>query len=218
MTFDHPRDYLAFADESRSEGRYLIAADYYVAAAHGQLMRLRETDEDPIQNGHTYASAQAVGRWARDLLKGILSYRLADEPSRSRNHAHVGLPTVTDIEESGDIFLGNEAEARKGLLHEISGDIRLYANLDGFATEFERAREYYDRVPTDKYDKHLGWQAEPEFDSLIRQLVKVADSVGYDIEDRTRERIMNLSLIDRIEYKREHYPAIVEQALDNGGW
>lgn len=87
------------------------------------------------------------------------------------------------------------------------------AGLDGYKKSYERAAELYRGT-----SNPIGWQSESEFEFFMQPLVKFAHSVNYGLDDETEEAIRRRSLMDRIIYKRDHYPEIIEQVLQAGGW
>lgn len=73
-----------------------------------------------------------------------------------------------------------------------------------------------DRYHTVECDEH--WQQQADFDDLMLYVLELADSVDYGISDDTREQIYRLSLEERIQFKREHLPDIIEQVIEDGNW
>lgn len=49
-------------------------------------------------------------------------------------------------------------------------------------------------------------------------LIELARSTDYGLDEETATRIRDVSLIDRIEYKRDHYEAIIDEVLADGNW
>lgn len=106
------------------------------------------------------------------------------------------------------------------LAHGLIGDFRLYGDLGGHEEEYATARREYETVRTEYpvETPELAWQAETEFAPTMSILIELARSVDYDLDEETTEQIRDISLIDRIEYKREHYAAIIDEVLADGNW
>lgn len=214
MTFSDQYELRDRAETALDDGSHVVAADYYVAASHGWLMKKWWASDG---DDHT-PSAKTVGNWARDLFAGVLCYRIAGKNTRANNHGRYGLTLTDDLLTSGELTQTRNSEPRTALVHEIRGDFRLASQIGEPREEYDDAKKVYESIDSGDRQTHLAWQAEPEFIATISILLDIADGVGYEINDDLRERIQTTSLTDRIEYKREHYPAIVERALENGGW
>lgn len=202
------------AQEQRNSGAFDNAGVYYTAAAHGWFMRFRRLPEDlPDKCSVPATSPKYLGRGVQDLLAGALCFRLADAPNRCRNHCKQGLLFLEDLLEHDELVQESDEQPRIGLLHEMIGDLRLFGDLNTHDNAYAVAEEYYENV-----DSQRGWQAEPEFDSLVRILVELAESADCNFEEKTKRRILHDSLTARIEFKREHYPTIIENVLTDGNW
>ncbi|WP_255191828.1 hypothetical protein [Natronobeatus ordinarius] len=105
------------------------------------------------------------------------------------------------------------ADAEVGFCHELRGDFRLVGDLGGHEDEYAIAAEQYETVEND-----LGWSSEPYIEDAIIVPVELADSVGFTLGEDERNRIMYLSLEDRIEYKRNQFPEIIDRVIENGNW
>lgn len=213
MTPYSPQQYTRVAEDFRANGKPEAAAGYYLSASHGWYMRSRYLPADlPNSDDFVGIWPERVGRYVQDLLSALLCFRLADKQERARIHGEAGVLMVRDLMEEPSIQ-HKLTDPRKGLFHEMLGDLFLFSELDSADEAYTTAKPLYVAA-----DSQMGWQAEPEFDSLIRLLVTLADSVGYDIEENTRRRILALSLVDRIEYKMEHYETILNRVLEAGEW
>lgn len=212
MTYTRPQRYTIYAEEQRENELFDVAGVYYTAASHGWLMQFHYLPEDlPESENIPASSPQQLGRAIQDLLSAILCFRLAGELDRGRNHSKRGVLLVEDLLDHEDGFKSDNP--RKGLLYEMLGDLYLFGNLDSPNEAYLTAGEYYESA-----DSPRGWQAEPEFDSLIRLLIDLADSLNYDLDEKTRRDILHQSLIARIEYKRNHYGKILDEVLAIGKW
>jgi hypothetical protein len=49
-------------------------------------------------------------------------------------------------------------------------------------------------------------------------LIELARSTNYGLNEETATQIRDRSLVDRIEYKRDHYEAITDEVLADGNW
>lgn len=214
MTPSLPHQYMKVAEEQRAVGDMEAAAGYYLSASHGWYMRSRYLPKDlPQSDEYVGVWPKQIGRYVRDLLAALLCFRLADKQERARIHGEAGVLTVRDLLEKEPSIQNKLPDPRKGLFHEMLGDLFLFSGLGSPDESYATAKPLYEAA-----DSQMGWQAEPEFDSLVRLLVNLADSVGYDIEENTRRRILALSLVDRIEYKMEHYETIINHVLEAGEW
>lgn len=102
---------------------------------------------------------------------------------------------------------------RIGLYHEVIGDLRLIGELGDHQTAYKAAHDRYRGAGHD-----LGWSMEDDFDDMMRYVLKLANSVDYGISDDTREQIFRFSLEERIQFKRDHLPTIIEQVIEDGNW
>lgn len=202
------------AQEQRNKGAFDDAGRYYTAAAHGWFMRFRSLPEDlPDSYSVPASSPKYLGRGVQDILASALCFRLADAPDRCQNRCEQGLLFVNDLLDHQELVQESDEQPRIGLLHEMVGDLRLFGDLEGHDDAYRTAQEYYEGVSSQR-----GWQSEPEFDSQIRTLVELAKSADYGLEKGTERKILHESLTARIEYKREHYPTIIQEVLTDGTW
>ena len=212
MTHSEPMQYARYAIQMRKKGNLEEAGIYYTASAHGWLMKFRQLPEDVPEENESYQSPMNLGRGVQNLLLASLCYRMNDNIGRCRNHCRQGILITEDLLNCEDEFQKEGREPQLGLLHEIIGDFHLFADLDGYAQSYNSAMKYYD------VDNQLGWQAEPEFESLINMLIKLASSVDHEIDNETEDLIRYRSLTDRIEYKKSHYPDVIKKVIKNKGW
>lgn len=202
--------YVQFARTQRQNQNFTIAGNYYVAVGHGHLMGFRRlpeniTDEDASPPSVSMAQ---FGYGMKYMLAGVLCYRLGDLPHRSRNLCNRASLLLSDIREEE-----YTARPKIGLCYEIEADFMTVANMSGSEAAYENAVHYYEDTDSD-----LGWQMEDAFDDFTLLVEELADSVGYEIDDEARERFRRLSLRDRIEYKREHFPDIIDRVIEVGNW
>lgn len=203
--------YGSVARDLRRDGEYNEAATYYVAKAHGELMRFRripeEYSEQAVQLSSPFTSR--FGHAMQDLVLGVLCFRIGASVQRCQNHAMQGCLVVDDILEE-DVYT---ASAQIGLCHEIKGDLQLLARNQDFDESYRHAENYYRDV-----DSPLGWQMEDEFDEFSLLLVELGKSADFEFEPGTVEKIRRLSLRDRIEFRRNHFPIIIEEIVEAGHW
>jgi hypothetical protein len=208
-----PSRYREFAKAQRVDEQYEVAGVYYIAASNGWFMKFRNLPDDlPSGDAPSYSTSE-LGYAAKDLLSGALCFRLANMMERARTYCKSGILHISDILDNEGIGNGEWGHPRIGLLHEIRGDLRLFGGFGTYDEEYANAEKYYKGAESQR-----GWSAESEFDSLIRLLIKLADGSNYHIDKNTRVKIHHLSLDRRIQYKREHYPDILQHVLENGGW
>jgi hypothetical protein len=215
-------EYEHFAREHRQSGNLTTAGLYYVATAHGNFMRFRRlpsttndnSTEDTADNG-TPGSPRlrwptALGISVVYMTAGGLCFRLADAMDRSHTCCTQGTLFLQDIldHESADI-----ASPQIGLYHEMIGDLRLVGGLGDHDAAYERAHERYRTADSD-----LGWSMEDDFDDVMQFVLELADSVDYGISEETWEQIYRLSLEERITFKRDNYPTIINRVLEDGNW
>lgn len=203
---DHARDLLL-------AGQLTDAASYYTAAAYGNLMRFQRSPtfvEEHGSDGTTYPVPGQVGKGVRELLLAALCYRIADAPGRAANRSRQGILVVEDLREHDPIF---ERTTHQGWCYEAIGDLRLFGDLDDHDEAYCEAERRYEGT-----DNPIQWLAETEFEVLIQPVIRLAESVGRDIPDKTVEDVRRRSLTDRIEYKRTHYPDIVAAVVEAGNW
>lgn len=207
-------EYIEFADAQRDAGKYETAGNFYFAASHWFLFRFRHLSTDGDDGAeNTYLSTQKLAGWERRILRGVLCYRISGNLARCRNHCEQGILIAEDLHDNERDFGGNWQEAHMGLCHELIGDLRLYGALGDHQAAYDEARGVYETI-----DNHLGWQAEDEFHALISPLLTFAAAISHEIDFETENTIKNESLLERIDYKKEHYEDIIEQVVENGGW
>lgn len=205
------RDYREYAQSKRQSSDLETAGAYYVAAARGSLMKFRRLPSDL-----TDASADSpppkpydFGYAMSDLLLGALCFRLAGVLTRCRYHCEQGEVIVSDVLEE-PVFT---TDAQVGLCHELQGDFRLVADLGNHDEEYALAADRYEKVEND-----LGWSMESEFEDAIQIPLELAESVGRGVSSERRNELMYLSLEERIAYKREAYPEIIDVVIETGNW
>lgn len=214
MTHSLPQRYAIVAQEQRDDEQFSNAGVYYTAAAHGWFMRFWCLPEDlPGSYNVPTNSAKYLGRGVQDTLAAALCFRLENSLNRCQNRCEQGLLFVEELLDDDEFVREADENPRVGLLYEIIGDLRLFGELEGYDDAYLTAKEHYDGVSSQR-----GWQSEPEFDSLIRTLVELAKSTDYGLDEQTEKQILHKSLLARIEYKRKHYPSIIEEVLADGTW
>lgn len=216
---DRSHEFSDAARESRAEGNLEEAAGYYCASAYAEFSRMwRLPGANPERSEPDGLSHVAAGRGVERLLLAALCYRLAGELDRCRNRCRQGELVVTDLLNHDPSWQAAENHAPAGLANELIGDFRLFGDLGGHETAYDTAREHYEQVDHPKWPDERHWQDESEFTSAIAVLVELADSAGYGISEETIAQIRDYSLLDRIDFKRDHYERIVEAVLKDGNW
>lgn len=218
------REYKHFAQKQRQQGNLTTAGAYYVSTAHGNLMRFRRQPswiddkpiEDTIDDDKSLLSSSwfrwptALGRGIKYMTAGGLCFRLANAMDRCQACCTQGTQFLQDVldHEGTDI-----ESTRVGLYHEMIGDLRLVGQLGDHKASYDAA---YERYRTAEHD--LGWSMEDDFDDMMLYVLELADSVDYGISEDTWEQIYRLSLEERIQFKREEYPHIIERVIEDGNW
>jgi hypothetical protein len=214
MTHSLPQRYAIVAQEQRDRKRFNNAGVYYTAAAHGWFMRFRCLPEDlPDSYNAPANSAKYLGRGVQDMLAAALCFRLENSLDQCQNRCKQGLLFIEDLLNHDGFAQEIDEKPRIGLLYEMIGDLRLFGEFEDYDDAYLTAKDHYGGVNSQR-----GWQSEPEFDSLIRTLVELAKSTDYGLDERTEKQILHKSLLDRIEYKRKHYPSIIQEVLTDGTW
>lgn len=205
------REYRRYARNNRREGHLETAGTYYVAAARGSFMQFR-----PIPDGTTDPDADPTPRnsikfgfGVSGLLIGALCYRLAGKHRRCRRHCEQGESIVNDVLDEG-LYT---SDARIGLFHELCGDFRLIGNLGDHDDPYVAAAKRYEKVKN-----ILGWSMEGGFEDAIQIPLELAESVGMGVDDDRKNELTYLSLEERIDFKRETYPEIIDAVVDAGNW
>lgn len=217
-------EYKHFAQEQRRSGNLAVAGAYYIATAHGNLMRFRrqpstiddESIEDIIDEEQSpldspwFRWPTGLGKGMRYMIAGGLCFRLADKMDRCRACCTQGMALLQYVlnHEGAGI-----ASPRIGLYHEMVGDLKLVGELGDHEASYDAARERYRNAESD-----LGWSMEDDFDDLMYIVLELAESVDYGISADTREQIYRTSLEERIRFKRNHYPQIIERVVEAGNW
>lgn len=213
MTADGRRTHREYARDARRSGDYAIAANYYTAAYHESMGESRTPPQVSSEDSSIGMDLTEFGYGIESLLRAALCYRLGSEPRRAENRCREGIVVVEDVCEHERGF---DEPARQGLCREILGDLKLVGGLGEYEREYAAAEGKYS--PYDDTHRQVQWQAEPEFEFVIGFALELADAVGYEFGDRERHRILARSLDDRIAFKRDRYPTILERVLDAGEW
>lgn len=223
----HPREYAEAAREFRRSGDLILAGGYYTASSHARFARSWSFLTDDLKNDpREEISPSEIGYGVESLLAAALCYRLAGEMDRCRTRCEQGIRLIDDINENepgwfeGMGLDEGKSNARSGLAHELIGDFRLYGDLGGHEEEYATARREYETVRAEYPVEapETVWQAEPEFAPTVSILIELARSTDYGLDEETATQIRDRSLVDRIEYKSDHYEAIIEEVLADGNW
>lgn len=216
-------EYKDFAREQRQQGNLTVAGAYYVSTAHGYLMRFRRKpswgnddsmedhigEEEPLSSSW-FRRSTGLGPGMRYMIAGGLCFRLGDAMERCRSCCRQGILFLQDVLDHEDTHM---ASPQIGIYHEMIGDLRLIGELGDHESSYESARERY---RTSEHD--LGWSMEDDFDDMMHYVLELADSVDYGISEDTWEQIYRLSLEERIRFKREEFPQIIEHVIEDGNW
>ena len=213
----HHRECVEAAREFRRSGDLILAGGYYTASSHARFARSwRFIRDDPLEN----ISPGEIGYGVESLLAAALCYRLAGGMERCRTRCEQGIRFIEDANENEPGWHEGGTHARAGLAHELIGDFRLYGDLGNHEEEYATARREYETVRAEypAESPEIAWQAETEFAPTVSILIELARSTDYGLDEETATQIRDVSLIDRIEYKRDHYEAIIEEVLADGNW
>lgn len=199
-----------FANRLRTEEKLETAGAYYTSAAYEGIRDFRWSPDFLIEQSMEYPNVSSFGWGLRELLLATLCYRLDGNEGRARNRAQQGVIIVEDVQQYEELF---QNDPRQGWCHEVIGDFRLVAGLAGYDESYKKGAALYQGI-----ENPIGWQSESEFEFFMQPLVMFANSVDYGLDDETESAIRRRSLTDRIAYKRDHYPKIVEQVVRAGNW
>jgi hypothetical protein len=139
---------------------------------------------------------------------------------RCQNRCEQAILVVSDIRDnvSPHPDLGNATEAHTGLAYEYIADFRLLGDLGDYDECYKRAHDQYKIVERNSnISQILGWSGEGEFEEAIQCLKRTAEAVGNPVREPTRAEIER-SLMKRIDYKREHFPDLLEDLFDGSSW
>lgn len=209
--FSRPMQLSLEAKERRKRGELSEAAVYYTTAAFGWFERMRHLPDESEKKD--FRLPKFVSWGATELLAAALCFRLDGSLERAQSRCNQGVIVVTDARDHERKFTNPRNRARQGLAFEIIGDLQLFGNFDSYDDSYRNAKEIYSSV-----ESSFGWQAEEEFESLIRPLFDLAESVEYNIDAKTQDEITRTSLVKRIEFKRDNYTHILDGILNEGGW
>jgi len=202
------------AESCRTESNHLDAGDHFTAEAHLEFGDSRRVGKETTHSDVADINTSTIGLGFKALLRATLSYRLADLPARARNRSRQGILLAEDLREHEPLF---DDPARRGLCYELVGDFRLFGDLDGHRSAYEEARERYETYADESF-RQVQWQSEPEFEFPLGVLLELISATDWTIDEETRSGIAYRSLLDRIDYKREHYSTILRRALDDSDW
>jgi len=203
------RDYSGTARNLRAAGKTKTAADYYTSSAYGYLMRYRRLGEGEV--GSIYR--HRYGYFVKNILLGAICYRISGEESRSRNNCEIGIRVTEDMRDHEQSFHGRNPEPTTGFCYEMIGDFRTVGQIESSDQAYQEAKKCYKTVK----NQHQ-WSAEPEFELQILVLLELADSSGYEIADDVRASIHHQSLESRIQFKSDHFEAIINAVIQQGNW
>lgn len=197
MTFERFVEHRDKAEEAQTQGAFESAANNFTLAAY-EILGSSNCTTAPLEDDST-----KVGRGLCSLLSSAVCYRRAGVEDRCRNRCHQGILVCEDIEDHVAAYA-----PQKGLMNEYIGDYRLIGDLGNHEAAYENARTIYEET-----DNHIGWQAEPEFELNMTFFLELAKSADVDIDRTTKASIKAESLVDRIEFKRDRFPAILETVV-----
>ncbi|QLG60267.1 hypothetical protein [Halorarum salinum] len=206
----HRRDPREYSKEARSrveERSYNDAAFLYDAAASGHLMwahQYRDSEHDQ------YMSAPEFGQSVTYALGSILCYRLSGD-QRSTYVATRANAAIREISTSELASSSAWGTAHEGLCEELLGDVATFMDNDDPIEHYRRAKSVYETVEND-----IGWQAEVEFGVTIIPLLELSEFLGCSMDDAKRERIRDVSLLERIKWKTEECENLISKTLEHG--
>jgi len=185
------------AEEVRSNQDFTQAAGLFTSLSHHYFgdskIRIKPLDENQVE--------ATLG--LRNLMSAVTCYRLGQEKTRARNLAEQGILVAEDIREHVATF-----DAQRALMKEYIGDLRVIADLNRAEDAYRIAHAEYTDI-----DNPIHWQAEPAFQVLMTEFLSMAKAAGHDIPRMEKPNVKAESLANRIAYKREHFPEIVESLL-----
>lgn len=193
------------ARKLREQGDLEAAGEFYVASGFGYLMQFRRTEGDSI-------SPQQIGGATQMLMLGALCFRCAGAHIRAKRYCSIASEIVADLRTVVRSMRQPTADPRLGLCHEFQGDFQTLGEFGDPADAYDRAQDRYEKV-----EQPRRWSDEPEFGEPLLVLFDLADSVGFDTTVDERAAIKT-SLVDRIEFKREHFGRIVDRVIEDGNW
>lgn len=212
MSTSKPLRHKKFAQRCRKNGDLERAAIYYHSAANGWLMQSRKLpDELPESEKDVYLASSDFGWGIKCWLASGLCFRLADKDGRATNRCQQAILYVCDLLKHEPQFQPERRKPIKGLCHEIIGDFRVVGTIDGVNRAYDQAERIYDEV-----SNPVQWQSEDDFHAVITVSLELAESVGYNIPNRTEIEIN--SLASRIDFKQDDFPIILNKVLDAGNW
>lgn len=204
--------YVKQAHEHRSTNDYLQAGEYYSVAGHAYLATawdsIRSSELGPTRQGGLLEAFV----WQE---YATVCYILADHQCRAVNRAEqaiLGLEDVRTCVLDHPVWIG--------LTWELVGDFRVLAGLPESDGAYGSAlAQYSDFESSTTEGDVLGWITEPGFNETILFLLDVARGVDVTLEiQKMRTRDGHPSLIEHLEYKREHLAGLREQLLAQGEW
>lgn len=203
------RAYFDAARRLRTGGNLQAAANYYVASAHGHLMKFRTLGEETTGT----ISPKNFGYFSRNLSLGALCYRIAGEQCRSEASSNIGIRIIEDVRENEASFRLPNPDPPIGLCYELIGDLRLIGALGAHEEAYRGAERHYDTV-----ENPGQWSVEPEFEIQMITFSELADSTDHELPEEKSGTIRYQSLIERIRYKRDHFEEIVRSICESGNW
>lgn len=148
------------------------------------------------------------------LLRASLSYRLDDSERRSAYRARNGALIIEEVEE-----LVVETDVERGILAEYKGDFELISGRSDGADSYQRALGHYSNYEENTgVDERIGQMSEPPFrdnTDLLRELIEATET---SIDEDTTTKIEYRSPVERIRFKRNRFPEIVESVIERQRW
>lgn len=208
MTWKQGSEYAKTADEKRQNGRFIEAGDYYTQATYEYL-------------GHSGArpNRSESPKGLHYLALASVCYRLGNREDYSQNRCQQGVLIAESISErdlSHNPSPSNQYEiARRGAWFEYIGDFRVLGDLDDPDGAYEAAKEVY----LDAGNPNFAI-IEQEHLRLVELVRKIGTATEYDLEElyRLQRHYDGGTLIEWVDYKREHLPKLLELLLMQGEW
>lgn len=192
-------------DEFRKQNDIDLAGDYYNAAANGYLASMQYSPS-MLEKGHApdYLRLRYLTHSVRNRLFSILCRRFEDEHSHARAVARQGVAVIEELVNHHPSV--TESAGRRGLCHELEGDLRYVADLGDHEQAYDAALDCYDQVPDG--DK---WIPEPEFTSAIDYVEDLMIAAGLTPDSRRFKKAHMDELPIRVDMKRDEFRTAIEE-------
>lgn len=191
------------AREFSEEGKWRDAGEHYLAAAYAALAQFKK----PEKGGGL--SPEKLGHFGRYCFLGGLCHRLDGNDARVELVSQQGILVAREVRDHVPRFRRPSPDAPLGYCHELEGDLQLLRRRGDHRDAYEAALERYEAVENPRQ-----WSCEPEFHTLAKTLLDLADAAGEPLDEETAARLRDLSLTGRVEYKLDNFADIIEAAVE----